>query len=149
MDDFSKQKIIWLELVDRPNFALDKSGFYLNNTSYFINGEYIFFLLAYLNSSVCDWQFGNICATSGAGTRRWIRQYIDQICVPIPDKKQDQEMEKIIDSINKANTSVTTKLMYEIDIQVFKLFDFSNIEIEYIQNKLNIEKMNKNNNLLI
>ena len=133
-DDFSKQKIIWLELVDRPNFALDKSGFFLNNTSYFINGKYIYFLLAYLNSSLCDWQFGNICATSGAGTRRWIRQYIEQICVPIPNEKQNQEMKILIDKINNVDVNIRIQLMSEIDEKIYSLFNFSNVERKYIEN---------------
>ena len=141
MDDFFKQKIVWIELVDRPNFAFDKSGFLLSNTAYFINGENIYFLVAYLNSSLCDWQFGNICATSGAGTRRWIRQYIEQICVPIPNKKQDQEMKKIIDSITDASISKKTQLMLEIDMKIFKLFNLGNIEIKYIQESIKNDKI--------
>ncbi|MBF0761791.1 type II restriction endonuclease, partial [Dysgonomonas mossii] len=41
MDDFSKQKIIWIELTDHPNFALDLDGYYINNTVFFITGKHL------------------------------------------------------------------------------------------------------------
>ena len=134
-DDFSKQKIIWLELVDRPNFALDNSGFFLNNTVFFINGEYIHFLIAYLNSSLCDWQFGKICATSGTGTRRWIKQYIEQLCVPIPNEKQNQEMEHLIEKISKSNIStyIRAQLISQIDNKIFELFNLSEEEKSFVK----------------
>jgi adenine-specific DNA-methyltransferase len=32
IDDLDKEKLIWIELTDHPNFALDTNGYYLNNT---------------------------------------------------------------------------------------------------------------------
>jgi len=134
-DEFSKQKIVWIELVDRPNFALDNSGFLLNNTVFFINGKDIHFLIAYLNSSLCDWQFGKICATSGTGTRRWIKQYIEQLCVPTPNEKQNQEMEHLIKKIGSSNinTCIRTQLISQIDNKIFELFNLSEEEKRFVK----------------
>ncbi|MDF9834020.1 hypothetical protein M2103_002255 [Ereboglobus sp. PH5-5] len=46
MEDFSKPKIIWIELVDRPSFAFDETGVVINNTVFFIVGKNIHFILA-------------------------------------------------------------------------------------------------------
>jgi hypothetical protein len=132
-EDFSKPKIIWIELVDRPSFALDNSGIMINNTVFFITGKYVHFLIAYLNSSLCDWQFGKICATSGMGTRRWIKQYVEQICVPLPTNDHNLQMEKIIESLNNASESAKIKIFSMIDDIIFALFDFTLEEQNYLK----------------
>jgi len=136
MDDFSRPKIVWIELVDRPNFALDETGIMINNTVFFITGNNIHFLLAYLNSTLCDWHFGKICATSGAGTRRWIKQYIEQIYAPIPNEKQNQDMKILIEKIDKASENLKMKLISEIDDKIFSLFNLSIEEKNFIKNSI-------------
>jgi len=135
-DDFSRPKIVWIELVDRPNFALDETGIMINNTVFFITGNNIHFLLAYLNSTLCDWHFGKICATSGAGTRRWIKQYIEQIYAPIPNEKQNQDMKILIEKIDKASENLKMKLISEIDDKIFSLFNLSIEEKNFIKNSI-------------
>ena len=81
---FSQPKIVWMELTTPATFALDEHGYYLNNTCYILTSDTVNlrYILAFLNSSLCVWYFDKICATSGVGTRRWIKQYIEQIRLP-------------------------------------------------------------------
>ena len=84
MSLFSQPKIIWMELTTPASFAFDAKGYYLNNTCYIMTSEHVDlrYILDFLNSPLCVWYFDKICATSGVGTRRWIKQYVEQIRVP-------------------------------------------------------------------
>ena len=136
MDDFSKQKIVWIELVDKPNFVVDDTGIMINNTVFFITGDAVLYLTAYLNSSLCNWQFGKICATSGAGTRRWIKMYIEQIKIPqICEEKQgvfDELVLKI--QCGKLCQQDVSDYDRKIDKLIYNLYDLSDTEITYINN---------------
>jgi len=134
MEDFSKPKIVWIELVDRPNFALDETGIMANNTVFFITGRNIHFLLAYLNSRLCDWQFGKICATSGTGTRRWIKQYIEQILIPFPKPEVEQLIQRLVEKMGTSTPAEKAKLSVEIDHQIFALFNFTKDGIAFLSN---------------
>jgi len=133
MEDFSKPKIMWIELVDRPNFAFDKSGIMVNNTVFFITGSNLCYLIAYLNSPLCDWQFGKICATSGTGTRRWIKQYIEQIHVPLPSSEDNNLMEKLMAKINAAHGTEKSNLIAEVDKKILALFNFTPEEHDFVR----------------
>ncbi|MGZ3811850.1 MAG: DUF7149 domain-containing protein [Mucilaginibacter sp.] len=128
--DFEKEKIIWIELTDKPNFALDKKQYYINNTIFFITGTRLKYLLAFLNSRLCEWYFDKIAATSGAGTRRWIKQYIDQICIPIPSIESETTIISLVDSVYEFG--VTDKLLDTIDDKIYQLFSLSDEEVELV-----------------
>lgn len=53
MEDLNSQKIIWGEISDATKFCLDKQGKFLTEaTTFILTGECIFYLLAFLNSTV-------------------------------------------------------------------------------------------------
>src|SRR5690606_40525333 len=54
IEDFSRPKIVWLELTNDANFCLDDDGYYINNTIFFISGNHLEYLTAFLNSNVCE-----------------------------------------------------------------------------------------------
>ncbi|HZY79101.1 MAG TPA: Eco57I restriction-modification methylase domain-containing protein [Cyclobacteriaceae bacterium] len=136
-DDFSRQKIAWIELTDHANFCLDSEGYYLNNTVFFLVGRRLPYILAFLNSKLCEWHFTKIAGTSGVGTRRWIKQYIEQICIPdsIPQHNEDA-LESLVFEVQsrKKKDQNTVDLENKIDEIILQLFDFSVEEINYISN---------------
>ena len=131
LDDFEKEKIVWMELTDHPNFALDNEGYYLNNTIFFMTGNHLKYLLAFLNSRLCEWYFDKIAATSGAGTRRWIKMYIDQICVPIPNDINELKITAMVDLLNR---DFSTELYKKLDTEIYNMFMLSPEEIDLIVN---------------
>ena len=135
MDDFSKQKIIWIELTDHANFCMDTEGYYLNNTVFFLIGDRLPYILSFLNSKLCEWYFGKIAATSGVGTRRWIKQYIEQICIPpspsIRDEKVLRELVIEIQKRKKKGLDVSD-LENQVDGVIFSLFNLSPDEVNFI-----------------
>ena len=122
-DDFNKQKIVWIELTDHPNFALDEKRYFINNTVFFMTGKNLKYILAFLNSKLCEWYFDKICATSGVGTRRWIKMYIDKIRLPLLTDAQMSDISKYVDSYNGT----------DIDSAFYKIFSFGQDEIKVIE----------------
>lgn len=137
MDDFSKQKIIWIELTDHANFCLDTEGYYLNNTVFFLIGDRLPYILSFLDSKLCEWYFGKIAATSGVGTRRWIKQYIEQICIPqTPSSRDEKVLGELVMDIQKRkkNGLDTSDLENQVDDVIFSLFNLSTDEVNFICN---------------
>src|SRR6185503_6337666 len=52
MEDFSKQKIVWIELTDHPNFCLDEQSYFTNNTVFFLTGDRLTYILSLDRKSV-------------------------------------------------------------------------------------------------
>jgi adenine-specific DNA-methyltransferase len=135
LEDLESEKLIWIELTDRPNFYFDIDGYYTNNTVFFMVGKHLPYILAFLNSMLCEWYFTKIAATSGAGTRRWIKMYIDQIRIPlgitedVKDKLSKLALE--IQELKKLKIE-TLELEDEINEIILNLFGLTHGEKEII-----------------
>jgi len=99
LGDFEKEKIAWLELTNKGRFCISEPGEFSLNTTYMMSGDNLRFICAYLNSSLVTWYFDKICATSGVGTNRWIKQYVEQIPVPQLDEDRIASFENIVNYI--------------------------------------------------
>lgn len=128
MDDFNKQKIVWIELTNHPNFAIDEEGYVINNTVFFMTGENLKYILAFLNSKICEWYFDKICATSGVGTRRWIKMYIDQIHIPHCNSSVSSDISYLID-----NKSSIQDYDSRINLLFARMFNLDEDEIRWIE----------------
>ncbi len=82
INEFEKEKIIWIEISDKANFAFDKEGYYLTNSAYFISGDNLKYLIAVLNSSVFDFYFFQITAKIAGGRKRYTKQYVEKVPIP-------------------------------------------------------------------
>lgn len=116
-DLLKKEKIMWLELTDNPKFTLDKNGYFVDMTVFFITGQKLNYLLALLNSKAVFWYFDLICNESGVGTNRWKKTYVEQL--PIPSATDNTETllientELLID-LNKTFQTKKTKFLNRI-----------------------------------
>ena len=128
-DDFSKQKIIWGEISDKPKFALDKNGEYtVSNTIFLMTGDHLEYLVAILNSKVSEYFFSQIATTTGEGTVRWLKYKIETL--PIPNI--EEIVEKNIHNILSYNNQSDDGCDFEIDKIIFDLYELSENEIKYI-----------------
>jgi hypothetical protein len=137
LEDLENEKIIWMELTNHANFFLDTNGYYINNTVFFIQGKRLRYLTAFLNSRLCEWYFDKIASTSGAGTRRWIKIYVEQIRIPqIINNDLEVYISEIVDKIQlrKLNHEETIELEREIDSAIYSLFGLTSQEREVIEN---------------
>jgi len=137
LDEFEKEKIIWLELTDNAKFTLDRSKYLLEMTVFFISGENLKYLLALLNSKVVFWYFNFICAESGVGTNRWKKQYVEQLSIPKISKEAQKPFETLVDQILelKVQNQDTTELENQIDAMVYQLYGLSEEEIAIVEGK--------------
>ena len=75
--EFSKEKIVWLEMSPKPNFAYSVNEDFVLNTSYILTGKHLKWLLAILNSEIMDCYFPMVATDVRGKTRRYIKQYVE------------------------------------------------------------------------
>ncbi|CAA6798697.1 MAG: Putative type IIS restriction /modification enzyme, N-terminal half [uncultured Sulfurovum sp.] len=149
LDDFEKDKIMWLELSDNSKFTLDTKKYYLEMTVFFMTGEDLKYLLALLNSKLIYWYFNLICAESGVGTNRWKKIYVEQLPIIKIQKEAQKPFEILVDyiiflkasdkNIDKyADNETIIKYHFEevIDSLVYELYfrdEFQDKNIEFLK----------------
>lgn len=79
--EFSKEKIVWLEMSPEPNFAFIKNEIYILNTSYILTGKHLKWLLPILDSELLNGYFPMITTDVRGKTRRYIKQYVENLPV--------------------------------------------------------------------
>lgn len=113
--EFLKEKIVWIEISDKANYAYDAKGHFLTNSAYFISGDNLKYLVSVLNSSVSDYYFFQITAKIAGGRKRYTKQYVEQIPIPLISKQEQAPFEKLVDYVILAKSKA--------DDIVFKLFE--------------------------
>ena len=141
-DDFSKEKIVWIELTDTGRFALCNEEVYLLNSAYFLlppSGINTRFLLGILNSSTIRFYLTQIAGTSGMGTSRWINNYVKEFPIPETSKNGQAPLVRLVDRILAAKTANpdadTTELEAEIDRRVYGLYGLTDEEIAAVEER--------------
>ena len=93
-DRYGMPKIVYPDIGKETRFAMDKSGYYLSNTAYFIARE-DWYLLGVLNSQCAFEYLKTTCAALGdqekGGRLRFFGQYMDTL--PIPDASTNDREE--------------------------------------------------------
>lgn len=88
-DDFSKPKIVYQELCRRGSaFSMDFENYYLGNTGYLLTSNSLSItelqqLCVLLNSPIALYQLDVICTKFDETGWRWLRQFIEDIRLPI------------------------------------------------------------------
>jgi 23S rRNA G2445 N2-methylase RlmL len=124
--EFLKEKIVWIEISDKANYAYDEKGHFLTNSAYFISGENLKYLISVLNSSVSDYYFFQITAKIAGGRKRYTKQYVEQVPIPSITKQQQLPYEKLVDYVlivkSKASDIVFKFFESLLDSIVFELY---------------------------
>ena len=129
LDDFSKQKIVWGEISDKPKFAIDLKGDYsIANTAFMMTGEHLEYLVAILNSEFSQYCFSRIATTTGEGTVRWLKYKIETLPVP-PIKDEDTFIQLSSLLSNKDNQEINQ----QINHLIYSIFGFTTEEVGYIK----------------
>ena len=131
LDDFSKPKIIFQEIVQESQFMLDDTTHFMcNDTCRIITGKDIDFLLAILNSklffySIKHFYGGGALGDNGVRMKHTFFQNFH--CI-----QPNYEILTLIDKINK-NPKKSKKYEEEIDQQVYQLYNLTPEEIAIIE----------------
>ena len=144
MDDFSRQKIIWIELTNQNRFAYSSKEDFLLAGAFFMVGESLKYLLAFLNSKLCLFYFSLICNSSGMATIQWKKFALEKVpIIKLSDKGQKPFIE-LVDKIlaitkdedylqNEAKQKKVKEYEYQIDKMVYKLYGLTKEEIKIVE----------------
>ena len=128
LDEFSKPKIVWIELSDESKFALCNDLIPLN-TVFFLTGENLHHILGLLNSRLIHWYFTHCLGTSsGAGTNRWLKYTIENL--PLVSYVTDELSALIRQRLS--NSSCVKQLDLQIDQYICELYGLSQEETNFI-----------------
>ncbi len=153
LDKFEFPKIMWKQTSIEQTFVLDEKGFYTDVSGQFLtfnskNGNSsLKYLLAILNSKFTLYYMNNFAIKFGGKGVRWIPAEIEKI--PIPKISLDaqipfrEKVEQIL-SLKKENKDIST-LEQEIDLMVYKLFNFSYQELLIIDTEFPLTEAEYNN----
>ena len=142
--EFLKEKLLWTDLTNDGRFHYDSSGIYGEATTFIITGRSLKYLCAVLNSKLATWFLQHSAPTSGAGTFRWKKAYVETIPVPeIPTLAQRPHVE-LVDSIlasKKSDKAADTRTQEaEIDRMVYDLYGLTSEEIQAVEARLPVQQ---------
>ncbi|MCF7837428.1 MAG: Eco57I restriction-modification methylase domain-containing protein [Candidatus Marinimicrobia bacterium] len=141
-DDFKKPKIVWMELTDRPRFALCMEEIYCINTAYFMLPPEVLdirYLTGLLNSSVVEFYVKHQAETSGMGTCRWINNIVSEVPVPDAESEHCNLVSGLVSRVTEVkardpNADVAV-MEAEIDRLVYQLYDLTPEEIAIVEGR--------------
>jgi len=132
-DDFSKPKIVWGEISNKANFALDENNHYfINNKCYLLAGEKLFFLTCYLNSHLSEYLFSKIATTTGVGTAQWSKFTIEQLYVPQINRNYEDTFNIMFLGLKKNEITEDA-----INRCIYDICNLSLSEVKFIENYSN------------
>ena len=136
MDDFSKPKIVWAELVRTGNaFVSDADGFMVGNTGYVLTTSdsperTLPHLLGVLNSKIMLYYLDQISTKMDVTGWRWLRQHVELL--PIAPLMPDRSLESL-SALTTARNQVANKR--RLDDLVGKAYGLTKDEMDYIRIK--------------
>lgn len=131
MDDFLKQKLVWTPVNSEYRFAILPENYYFNNSLFMITGEKIHLLCGILNSSLYRFYL-NVMFSNGT-YQYGSSSFFEKLKV----KRNGKEIDDIVNLVKKINATNYDKYYSKIDDLVYKLYEITDEEKEYITHKIN------------
>ncbi|MBX1918867.1 Eco57I restriction-modification methylase domain-containing protein [Campylobacter jejuni] len=143
--EFEKEKIVYSEIVRKPQFYLDVNlNFYAEATSFILTGENLKYLIAFLNNDFVAFIFKTFYAGGNLGENgfRYKKAFLEKLPIPKINSKNQKlanELVNLVDEILKAKeqdkNANTQELENKINSLVYKLYNLTEEEIKIIENK--------------
>ncbi|MEP0860503.1 MAG: class I SAM-dependent DNA methyltransferase, partial [Ignavibacterium sp.] len=142
--EFENEKVVYSEIVRKPQFYFDIDNFYVEATSFLMTGKNLKYICGLLNSNPITFFFKKWYAGGGLGEEgyRYKKAFIEDLPFPTITPDNQSIVEKIETFVDKilsakkqnpqADTSVWEK---EIDNLVYQLYELTPEEIEIIEKK--------------
>lgn len=129
-EDFSKQKIMYPNMTKFLPFYLDNKGFMQNDKSFMITGENLYFLTAFLNSSIFKYCFIDNFPELQGGTREIRKIFLDKIPVIKVSNEINLHFKNLVEEVQKLKMiqQSSRKFEIEIDQKIFQLYSLSENE---------------------
>ena len=136
--EFSKEKLVWLDLTEKGRFSYDKKERFCVNTATMMTGESLKYLCAVLNSNLIAWFMKNTAPTGMGMLPRWKKNTVETIPVPNISAVEQRSFIQLIDSILAAKgadpDADITEQEREIDRLVYALYGLTEKEIAAVEN---------------
>lgn len=143
--EFEKEKIVYSEIVRKPQFYLDVNlNFYAEATSFILTGENLKYLIAFLNNDFVAFIFKTFYAGGNLGENgfRYKKAFLEKLSIPKINSKNQKlanELVNLVDEILKAKeqdkNANTQELENKINSLVYKLYNLTEEEIKIIEGK--------------
>ena len=132
LEEFTKEKLIWMDLTERGRFAYDDEAMFGLNTTFLMTGQSLKYLCAVLNSTLITWHMQNTALNSGMGVTRWIGYTVERIPVPKLSADDQRPFVRLVDRILEAKAADpdadTSELEEQIDWLVYDLYGLTDEE---------------------
>lgn len=145
IEEFEREKIVYSEIVRKPQFYLDtKLNFYAEATSFILTGENLKYLIAFLNNDFVAFIFKTFYAGGNLGENgfRYKKAFLEKLPIPKINSKNQKladELINLVDEILKAKeqdkNANTQELENKINSLTYKLYNLTEDEIKIIENK--------------
>ncbi len=145
IEEFEREKIVYSEIVRKPQFYLDtKLNFYAEATSFILTGENLKYLIAFLNNDFVAFIFKTFYAGGNLGENgfRYKKAFLEKLPIPKINSKNEKladELINLVDEILKAKeqnkNANTQELENKINSLVYKLYNLTEDEIKIIEGK--------------
>lgn len=127
VNEFEKEKLVWLSISDKPAFALDTEKRYVTAPAYILTSEKnnIRYLLSLLNSKAMEWYLDKVSSSTGQGTNQWSKIFVEQLPIPeVSDEILQNKFEVIADYLiylhDKSKPTVNLSTNNEIIASFFE-----------------------------
>ena len=141
-EEFSKEKLLWMDLTEQGRFSYSDSEIFSVNTVYMMTGSSMKFLCAVLNSALSSWFMRHTASTSGMGVTRWFSVFVEEIPIPHISVDQQRPFVRLVDEILEAKAAVpeadTSHLEWEIDRLVYDLYGLTEEEDTAVERSLGL-----------
>ncbi|EAK3125438.1 class I SAM-dependent DNA methyltransferase [Campylobacter coli] len=143
--EFEKEKLVYSEIVKKPQFYLDtKLNFYAEATSFILTGENLKYLIAFLNNDFVAFIFKTFYAGGNLGENgfRYKKAFLEKLPIPKINSKNQKIADELVNSVDEIlkakeqdKNANTQELENKINSLVYKLYNLTEDEIKIIENK--------------
>ena len=135
--DFSQLKIIYPNMTKFLPFSIDSESNFLNDKCFILSGEKLFYLVAFLNSTIFRFCFSDAFPEL-QGNSKEIKKFILET-IPVKEITDEtpfiEKVNKIL-KIKKESPSVETSVLEaQIDQLVYELYGLTEEEIRIVEGK--------------
>ena len=128
-ENFDIPKIVYPETTKFMPFFYDEKNYLANKTCFIMVGDYMFFLVAFLNSSLFKYCFRDDFGALFGGARGMSKIFFDKIPVLEVDDSTNEEFRKLVLDIQKDYSDDKAKA---IDKKIFDLYGLTQEERDAI-----------------
>lgn len=143
--EFEKEKLVYSEIVKKPQFYLDtKLNFYAEATSFILTGENLKYLIAFLNNDFVAFIFKTFYAGGNLGENgfRYKKAFLEKLPIPKINSKNQKIADELVNSVDEIlkakeqdKNANTQELENKINSLVYKLYNLTEDEIKIIKGK--------------